>query len=860
MLGAGGMGEVYRARDTRLGRDVAIKVLPAAFTDDRERLMRFEREAQILAQLHHTNIATVFGFEESTGILGLVMELVEGEDLSVRIAQGPIPLDEALPIAAQIAAGLEAAHEYGIIHRDLKPANVKVRADGAVKVLDFGLAKALAPEGTSPSADGSAALSPTLTARATLIGVILGTAAYMPPEQARGKVVDRRVDIWAFGLVVFEMLTGRRVFPGEERTDVIAAVMRQEIDWSALPRDTPPRLRRLLERCLDRDPKRRLRDIGEARIVLDDLPDDASHGGDPGVPPAGAPSIVRARIKPSLAIAAAVAMLVLGVAIGRFAWRTLGAGTPASTASSIAFERLTFQPGHFVNARFAPDGQTVLLSAAWRGPREIFQVRPRAGELPLGLQNAELLSVSRSGELALLLPRVETGNPYVNYGTLAVVSASGGTPRELAENVSAADWSPDGASLAALRIAGGKHRVEYPLGTLLYESTSRIFLLRVSPAGDGVAFFELDASDLWSVVRVDRSGQRQVLSKDWADWWGLTWSPDGREIWFAAAHAGAASSLYAVDRGGQLRTLLSAPGTLVLHDAAADSTALVAQVTMQNHVLGRARGELSERDLSWLEGSNAMDLSADGRKVLLRVTSEREPGRTAVFLRSMDGSSPVHLGYGSPQELSPDGNWALASRAGVVVAMPTAAGKERTIETAFPMITAARWLPDGERVLVVATDPQGRNVASVMSFSGGPERRISESLDLRLASWSNRPLSPVSPDGRFVAASVASGEVMLVPLDGGQPRAVPGSGPSDLPIQWTKDGRRLMLFNVGVLPAMISEIDLETGRRHLVRELLPLDRVGVYGVMQALITPDREAYAYSYQGYRSDLYRVTGLR
>ena len=273
------MGEVYRARDTRLGRDVAIKVLPAAFTDDRDRLMRFEREAQILAQLHHTNIATVFGFEESTGVLALVMELVEGEDLSVRIAHGPIPLDEALPIAAQIAAALEAAHEYGIIHRDLKPANVKVRADGAVKVLDFGLAKALAPEGTSPSAVGSAALSPTLTARATRMGVIVGTAAYMPPEQARGKVVDRRVDIWAFGLVLFEMLTGQRVFAGEESTDVLAAVLRQEIDWNALPVDTPPRLRRLLERCLDRDAKRRLRDIGEARIVLDDLPHDASHGG-----------------------------------------------------------------------------------------------------------------------------------------------------------------------------------------------------------------------------------------------------------------------------------------------------------------------------------------------------------------------------------------------------------------------------------------------------------------------------------------------------------------------------------------------------------------------------------------------------
>jgi len=502
----------------------------------------------------------------------------------------------------------------------------------------------------------------------------------------------------------------------------------------------------------------------------------------------------------------------------------------------------------------------VFLSAAWRGAREIFQVRPQAGELPVGIANAELLSVSRTGELALLLPRVETGNPYVSYGTLAVVSASGGTPREVAENVSAADWAPDGASLAAVRIVGSKERVEYPLGTPIYESPSRAFLIRVSPAGDRVAFFELDASGLWSVVLVDRSGRRQIVSKDWADWWSLAWSPDGREIWFAAARAGVASNLYAVDRNGKLRTLLSAPGTLVLHDATAASTALVAQVTLENRVLGRGKGEPSERDLSWLEGSSAVDLSADGRKVLLRVTSERDPGRTAVFLRSIDGSSPVRLGFGIPHELSRDGNWALATREGVVVAMPTAAGKERTIETTFPLITAARWLPDGDRVLVLARDAQGRSVASVMSFSGGRTQTVSESLELRFASWSNRTLSPVSPDGRFVAARVASSEVLLVPLDGGPSKAVPGSGPNDVPIQWTPDGRGLLLFDPGVLPTRISEIDLESGRRTLVRELLPVDRVGVYGVVQALITPDLSAYAYGYQRYRSDLYRVTGLR
>jgi serine/threonine-protein kinase len=260
------MGEVYRARDMRLHRDVAIKVLSGAFTADPERLARFEREAQLLAQLHHPNIASVFGFEESSGVRALVMELVSGEDLSERITRGPIPVDEALPIARQIAEALETAHEHGIIHRDLKPANVKVRPDGGVKVLDFGLAKAMDPGGAFNSSD--AAQSPTLTARATQVGTILGTAAYMSPEQARGKPVDRRADIWAFGVVLYEMLSGRRAFAGEEPSDLLAAILRQEIDWSPLPVDIPQGLRRLLERCLNRDPKQRLRDSGNPRCLV----------------------------------------------------------------------------------------------------------------------------------------------------------------------------------------------------------------------------------------------------------------------------------------------------------------------------------------------------------------------------------------------------------------------------------------------------------------------------------------------------------------------------------------------------------------------------------------------------------------
>ncbi len=265
LLGAGGMGEVYRARDTKLGRDVALKVLPGAVAGDPDRLARFHREAQVLAALNHPHIAAIHGFEDSGEVHALVMELVEGPTLADRIAQGPIPVAEALPMAKQIAEALEAAHEHGIVHRDLKPANIKVRDDGTVKVLDFGLAKL-----NDSNASNTLALSPTITSPAMMtgVGMILGTAAYMAPEQAKGKSVDRRADIWGFGAVLFEMLTGRRAFDGEDVTDLIVAVMTREPDWAALPTVTPRAVRNLLTRCLDRDVTTRLRDIGEARVAI----------------------------------------------------------------------------------------------------------------------------------------------------------------------------------------------------------------------------------------------------------------------------------------------------------------------------------------------------------------------------------------------------------------------------------------------------------------------------------------------------------------------------------------------------------------------------------------------------------------
>ena len=314
-LGAGGMGEVYRARDTRLNRDVAIKVLPDLFVSDAGRLARFTREAHTLASLNHPNIALIYGLEQAGDVHALVMELVPGEDLSERIARGAIPLDEALPIAKQIADALEAAHEQGIIHRDLKPANIKVRPDGMVKVLDFGLAKAMDPVGSAPNLSQS----PTITTPAmTHAGIILGTAAYMSPEQARGKPVDKRTDIWAFGCVLYEMLTGVRAFAGDEVSDTLAFVITKEPAWSALPASTPASIRRLLRRCLAKDRRQRLSDIADARLEIAEV--GAEQGAEVRSTAVTSPTIIPKPFSwPSIALALA-GVLALAVSIAISPW------------------------------------------------------------------------------------------------------------------------------------------------------------------------------------------------------------------------------------------------------------------------------------------------------------------------------------------------------------------------------------------------------------------------------------------------------------------------------------------------------------------------------------------------------------
>ena len=455
-LGAGGMGEVYRAHDSRLHRDVAIKVLPELFALDPDRLTRFEREAQVLASLNHPNIATVYGVEKSGGLHALVMELVEGDDLSQRIARGPIPLDEAVPIARQIADGLEAAHERGIIHRDLKPANIKVRDDGTVKVLDFGLAKAaVAPVGAS-LAGGGPQHSPTFTSPAmTQMGMILGTAAYMSPEQAKGRIVDRRADIWAFGCVLYEMLTAKRAFPGEDITDTLAAIVRAEPDWTALPASTPASLRRLLRRCLDKDARQRLNSMGDARLDLNEREDAQTT----------APSAPQHRSMPLWTLAGSV-IAGAAVAAGIFVF----AGGTFSTVPVRPTARLVLLPPVGTNFSFdasevalSPDGRFVAFATGTTQGRGSTRLWVR----PIDSLEARELPGTEGGHLPFWSPDSDEIG-YFSADKMKKVSIAGGIPQDIceAQDGRGGTWSREGGIVFAPLNNGALARVSPNGGTV----------------------------------------------------------------------------------------------------------------------------------------------------------------------------------------------------------------------------------------------------------------------------------------------------------------------------------------------------------------------------------------------------------
>jgi len=837
------MGEVYRARDERLKRDVAVKVLPASYAQDADRLRRFEQEAQAAGGLNHPNITAVhdFGTNPGDGSPYIVTELLEGETLRARLSGGPIPVRKAIDYAVQITKGLAAAHEKGIIHRDLKPENLFLTNDGRMKILDFGLAKLTQPEGQS----GPRTNLPT----ATEPGVVMGTLGYMSPEQVKGKSADQRSDLFAFGAILYEMLSGIRAFHRDSAAETMSAILREDPpDLSATNRNIQPGLERVVRHCLEKNPEERFYSARDLAFDLEAL--SGLSGAAAVVPGAGS----AAKSRPSwrgVAGAVLATALVCGIA-AYFAVQRAADRLPP------AFRQLTYRRGQILSARFAPDGQSVMYSGAWDGkPMEIFASRPESPESrAFGLASAEVLSISKTGEMAVSLNRRSTSLGFQRMGTLAQLSMAGGAaPRDVLKEIESADWSPDGKSLAITRFVSGKMRLEYPAGKILYETHGWIGHPRVSPDGNRIAFIDHPTlgDDGGKIAVVDLSGQVKRLSEEFASAQGLAWSPSG-EVWFTATRVGGNRSVQSTTLGGKVRDRIRVPGTLTLQDISRDGRLLVTRDTFHNELVALPPGETKERDLTWLDWSLPSAMSADGKKILFSEAGEGGGAGYSVYVRGSDGSPAVRLGEGSSQDLSPDGEWALAilhpAADPQLVAYPTGAGEPKLFSKEGLSVFGAAFMPDGKQIIMTASEQGHRNRIYLRSTDGGKPRAVTPE---------GYGGSLVSSDGNWVVASGPDRKTYVYPLNGGEPRVVPGLDPEDTWEQLSLDGRSLFVHRGGELPAKEVRLDLATGKKESWRIVTPADPAGV-GELGILPTRSGEGYLYSYQRILSDLYLVDGVK
>jgi serine/threonine protein kinase/Tol biopolymer transport system component len=744
-IGSGGMGEVYRARDTKLGRDVALKILPDVFASDRERLARFEREAKTLASLNHPNIAQIYGIEdgpstprepqgrpeESRGATGsgrgdsvraLVMELVPGRTLDEMIAglgSSGLSPESVLPIAKQIADALEAAHEAGIVHRDLKPANIKVRDDGTVKVLDFGLAKGGAGGGTEDrglrTEDASA---PTMTSPAmTQQGFILGTAAYMAPEQAKGKPVDRRADIWAFGVVLYEMLTRRRLFAAETVSETLAAVLRQEIDLAPLPADTPAAVRRLLGRCLDRDPRTRLRDIGEARVVL-------------SAPMAEPAAAAAQTASPSSRWPMRLAWLGAGLMVGAGLWAWIAPPAAATTDDrppTFTLRRLTEIPGPEVQPDISPDGRQVLYTSGVTGNRDIYLLRVGGARAINLTQNSaaddEQGRFSPNGDQIVF----RSGR---DGGGLFVMGATGESVRRLTSAGYDPAWSPDGRVIAYSTEAVDdpySRNIFAELWTVEVASgkTTRLYAVDAvqpawSPDGARIAFWANTGGqrDIWTIAAT--GGAPEAVTKDAATDWSPEWSPDGRWLCFES------------DRGGSMN---------------------VWRVPIEQRS-GRLEGE-PQPLTSGVRGLGYGRFSHDGTRMVVMGYDRTYDITVAGF----DGAHPDQIvprttlrnqtfGLCHP---SPDGTWLACTSRGaqedLVILRADGTETRRLMDDPFKD-RRPTWSPDGKTIGFYSTR-SGRWETWAIQADGSDLRQITSlDKDTGPVSW--------SPDGRSAIVSSVS--------------------------------------------------------------------------------------------------------
>ena len=828
------MGEVYRASDDRLAREVAVKVLKPEMADNQDRLRRFEQEARSSAALNHPNIVAIYDIGLHNGAPYIVSELLQGQTLRQRLNTGPLPPRLAASFGEQIAQGLIAAHEKRIVHRDLKPENLFITQGNRIKILDFGIAKLTNRE----TGDDRSQQALTTQTRA---GTILGTFAYMSPEQLRRKPVDYRSDIFSFGTILFEMLSGKRAFSGETEVDTITAVLKEEpAELASFGHEVAPAFQKIIRHCLEKEPDNRFQSSRDLAFAMETLDGTSSLR----LPPARA---VRPRLRRwSIGLLAALLLGALGVALGYlFIPRT-----------RPQYHRVTFQRGTIYTARFSPDGRTLLYSASWNGrPLQIYSTLP--GSLlarPLDLASASLLALSRTNELALSMHGNAGGRLELEHATLARAPMVGGNPHELLQDVTFADWSPSG-ELAVVHHVSSKDNLEYPIGHVLYSTTGAISHIRFSPKGDRLAF--LDHPGRYdvrgSIGIVDLAGKKTTLGHDWQEEYGLAWSGGGDEVWFTAVADGATErSLWAINLAGKTREILSASEGFTLHDIASDGRALV---SLDNERLGMewSGKNGTAQDLSWFEWSLPRSISRDGEWVLFQESSP-PTGDDAIAIRKIDGSPPITLGKGSAEDFSPDGRWVLSLATDKPVhltLLPVGPGQAREVPLpGFDHLQAgAKFLPDGEHVVFDGNLSGHAGQSFIMDLAGGTPRAITPE-----GVYATTP----SPDGKYVAGGTGQ-SLTVFPVVVGPSRSVsapPGYGAAN----WTADSGALLVYRPGEVPLNIYRMEVSTGKMTLLRALVPPDRAGVVSIAPVVGNGDGTEFTYGYYQTLSDLFVISGLK
>lgn len=853
LLGKGGMGEVYRAEDSRLGREVAIKVLTSAFSAETERVKRFEQEARAISALNHPNILTIHDLETYNETLCLVSELLEGETLRDRMSEKPMSPRKAAEIAHQIAKGLAAAHGKGIIHRDLKPENIFLVDDDRVKILDFGLAKLQYNDNESHdhahtgrfSASGFGSNSqPALT----IEGRILGTVSYMSPEQIRTEKLDGRSDIFSLGIILWEMLTGQRPFLGASPIEIMTSILKDELPELPQSLKIPPILERILHTCLAKHASARFHSAHDLAFALEEASGTANSSLSTSYSRVPEPkkTWLRRHVGHLLAVA------------GLVGFGIFQAYKPIEKIAS--YERISVRPGLIYNARFSKDGRDVLFSASWHGAPWQVQIAPldTKEERPIGPPNAHLLSISPKGELAFNLGIENRAWRYCYRGTLAKALQVGGfASRDLLTEIESADFDSKG-ELAVVRILNNRYRLEYPMGNLIAESSGWISHARISPDDSAIAFVEhpiinddIGYVHVWSKA----SGKVKRLTELWAGGIrGMAWNKD--EIWFSATRETGMKGLWAVSRSGKVRSILQIPGDLMLEDIAQDGRVLLLCEENRGGVAAGQRNDPKVMELGLRDWSFPQDLSPDGKTLVIEEQSEASDTGYRIYLRRLDGSAIMQVGEGMLAVLSPDQAWVGAIQLKPEphpVLFPTGPGNPQHLPSfGIASYSQIAFTPDGK--LLISGNQPGQPRRLYLQDPKGNELKVLKEVPHDLEWFA------VSPDGRYLISGDPSKRSLSDLKDPKKaPMEVKGWENDMQFISWAEDSTRIFVSRFTTDPIPFWRLDPITGQKETFMSL-NLKQVPAIAVRRAYITPDGQTWALRYRQIQTDLYLAEGLK